>query len=93
MTTPATQETRSHFFRPCWRAIKNIPAATMICLVRIYQRHGRQLHNRECIYTPSCSEYAILCFRKYGAITGTHYAITRITRCNGAKYSGGEDRP
>jgi len=64
-----------------------------VAAIRFYQRHLRGLHNRSCIYTPSCSEYAILCIRKYGLLRGVEYAASRIRRCNGALYAGGEDWP
>ncbi len=64
-----------------------------IAVIRFYQAHLRQLHNRECIYVPSCSDYAIQAIEKYGALKGIYYAYLRIRRCNGAMYAGGEDYP
>jgi len=65
----------------------------LIDLVRAYQWWIRPLHNRECIYTPSCSEYAIAALRKYGTFRGVYFAALRVRRCNGALYQGGEDWP
>lgn len=39
---------------------------------------GRQT----CIYTPTCSLYAIEAIEKYGIIKGGFLAIWRILRCN-----------
>lgn len=64
-----------------------------IAVIRLYQRYLRRLHNRQCIYTPSCSNYAILCIRSYGAVHGIRYGWSRIRRCNGALFAGGEDWP
>jgi putative membrane protein insertion efficiency factor len=64
-----------------------------IAAVRFYQRYLRNMHNRACIYTPSCSEYTILCMRKFGLIRGVRYGYQRIQRCNGALYAGGDDWP
>lgn len=64
-----------------------------VAAVRFYQCHLRRLHNRVCIYTPTCSEYAILCIERYGLRRGMAYAAGRIRRCNGALYAGGEDWP
>lgn len=61
--------------------------------VKFYQRYLRNLHNRECIYTPSCSNYTIMAIQKYGAIKGSYYGFLRIERCNGALYQGGIDLP
>jgi putative membrane protein insertion efficiency factor len=64
-----------------------------VAAIRFYQRHLRGMHNRACIYTPSCSEYAILCIERYGLRRGIEYTVRRIRRCNGALYAGGEDWP
>lgn len=58
-----------------------------------YQKYLRHLHNRECIYTPSCSNYTIQAIWKYGPFRGWYFGIKRIKRCNGALYRGGEDAP
>jgi putative membrane protein insertion efficiency factor len=64
-----------------------------IMAVKFYQRYLRKLHNRQCIYTPSCSNYAILAIEKYGIVKGCSYGYMRIKRCNGALYQGGNDEP
>ena len=35
-----------------------------------------------CIYTPTCSQYAIEALKKYGALKGTWLACKRILRCH-----------
>ncbi len=35
-----------------------------------------------CIYTPTCSQYAIEALEKHGAIKGSLLTIWRILRCN-----------
>ncbi|MFZ1640292.1 MAG: membrane protein insertion efficiency factor YidD [Candidatus Contendobacter sp.] len=64
-----------------------------IWLIRFYQRYLRHLHNRECIYVPSCSNYTIAAIQKYGVNRGIYYGYKRIKRCNGALYQGGHDPP
>jgi putative membrane protein insertion efficiency factor len=64
-----------------------------IAAVKFYQRYLRRLHNRVCIYTPSCSHYTILAIEKYGAFRGCYYGFMRIKRCNGALYQGCHDEP
>ncbi|MDE2030519.1 MAG: membrane protein insertion efficiency factor YidD [Alphaproteobacteria bacterium] len=61
--------------------------------IRFYQRHLRGLHNKKCIYTPSCSHYGILAIEKYGLAKGAIHTFARIKRCNGALYKGGIDCP
>jgi len=64
-----------------------------LLMIRFYQRRLRQLHNRQCIYTPSCSNYTMMSIEKYGAIKGIYYGYLRIKRCNGALFAGGDDHP
>jgi putative membrane protein insertion efficiency factor len=63
-----------------------------IKLIKFYQSHLRRYHNRQCIYTPTCSNYTIEAIEKYGFILGLRYGYLRIKRCNGALFKGGEDR-
>jgi hypothetical protein len=55
----------------------------MIILIRIYQKYLSPLKIRtHCIYTPTCSQYAIEALEKYGVFVGTFLACKRILRCN-----------
>lgn len=55
----------------------------LIFLVKLYRRFISPLKVRSsCIYTPTCSLYAIQALEKYGAIKGTYLAIRRILRCH-----------
>jgi putative membrane protein insertion efficiency factor len=36
-----------------------------------------------CVFTPSCSEYALMAIKKQGVMVGMANAIDRMTRCNG----------
>ncbi len=40
-----------------------------------------------CNFTPSCSEYAVLCIQKQGLIKGLFNAFDRLTRCHGLSSS------
>lgn len=35
-----------------------------------------------CIFYPTCSQYAIEAYEKYGFFKGTRLAVWRILRCN-----------
>ena len=54
----------------------------LIWLVRLYQRYARAETRLRCCMTPSCSEYAILSFKKYGAIWGGIKTVKRLRRCH-----------
>lgn len=65
----------------------------IILLIRFYQRYISKHLNRECIYVPTCSNYAIISIQKYGLTKGVYYFYKRLKICNGALYKGGEDYP
>lgn len=55
----------------------------LVFLIRIYRKYISQLKRTpSCIYTPTCSAYAIEALEKYGAIKGTYLAIKRVLRCH-----------
>ncbi|EHI54820.1 hypothetical protein HMPREF9333_02021 [Johnsonella ignava ATCC 51276] len=68
------------------RVIKNINLYTkkiIIYLINFYRKYLSRLKWRtHCIYTPTCSEYAILAIEKYGILKGGILAFWRILRCN-----------
>lgn len=61
-----------------------------MAMIRFYQRFISPLTPPTCIYTPTCSEYAIQAIRKYGALKGTFLAAKRIGRCH-PFHEGGYD--
>ena len=55
----------------------------MIKMIRGYQKYLSPLKMQvHCIYTPTCSQYAIEALEKYGVVKGTWLAVKRILRCN-----------
>lgn len=63
----------------------------LILLVKFYRKFISPLKRRPtCIYTPTCSEYALQALQKYGAIKGTYLAIKRVLRCH-PFHEGGYD--
>ena len=57
-------------------------AGMLMRMVRFYQRYVSPLLGDHCIYSPTCSEYALEALRKYGAVRGSWLAFRRILRCN-----------
>lgn len=54
-----------------------------IGLIRFYQKFISPLKRRStCIYTPTCSEYAVQAIQKYGILKGGLLSVWRILRCN-----------
>ena len=61
----------------------------MIFLIRVYQHIPGPWH-KNCKYQPTCSEYAIGCFREFGFFKGLSLSIKRILKCN-PRSNGGYD--
>jgi len=70
------------------------PAAFLFfCAVSLYQMTIPDRFKRRCIYTPTCSRYAMEVVRLYGFVRGTQLTFARLGRCNGALFMPGEDLP
>lgn len=67
-----------------------IVARAMMACIRFYQRFISPLLPATCIYTPTCSEYAVQAIRKYGCLRGGYLAVKRILRCH-PFHEGGYD--
>ncbi len=65
-------------------------AYVAVGLVRTYQWTLRPLIGPNCRFLPTCSDYAIEAFRRFGALRGGYLAIRRILRCN-PWHEGGYD--
>ncbi len=48
--------------------------------IRLYQRYAGERTRRRCLFQPTCSEYAILAVRKYGAVVGLAMSAHRVLR-------------
>ena len=53
-----------------------------IAIIKLYQWIISPLLGPSCRFTPSCSEYALQAFQKYGLIKGLWLASRRIVRCH-----------
>lgn len=55
----------------------------LIALVRVYQRAISPYKGGSCCkYIPTCSNYAIEAFERFGAVKGFFLAAYRLLRCN-----------
>ena len=50
--------------------------------IRLYQWLLSPLWAGSCKYHPSCSQYAVDAYRRYGVLRGTVLAAWRLVRCN-----------
>ena len=70
--------------------ISQLLALPFILLIKIYRLVISPLLGKNCIYTPSCSEYGIIALRKHGIFKGSFLTAKRILRCN-SLFKGGYD--
>ena len=53
-----------------------------ILLIRLYQKHISPLFPQSCRFYPTCSQYAVAAFEKYGVWRGAAKSLARIGRCH-----------
>lgn len=57
----------------------------MIKIIRFYKKHISIFFEKNginCKYNPTCSEYSIQAFEKYGFFKGMFLTIKRLLKCN-----------
>lgn len=57
----------------------------------LYQKLISPLLPASCIYTPTCSQYAVQAISTLGVFRGGIASILRVFRCVGAIFEGGQD--
>ena len=70
--------------------ISQILTYPFILIIKFYQSYISPLIGPNCRYNPTCSEYSINSFKKYGLIKGLYLSIKRILKCN-PLFKGGFD--
>ena len=70
--------------------ISQLLAFPFILLIKFYRLFISPFLGRNCIYSPSCSEYGIIALKKHGVFKGTFLTAKRILRCN-SLFKGGYD--
>ena len=63
-------------------AIWRLPRMLLVGVVRLYRMGISPYFPSTCRYTPTCSEYAIIALKEYGALRGAILTTWRILRCN-----------
>jgi putative membrane protein insertion efficiency factor len=64
------------------KSLKQILSLPFIGLIKIYQLVISPLLGPSCRYTPTCSQYGLEAFKKYGPLKGLWLTVKRIARCN-----------
>lgn len=61
--------------------MKKILALPFILIIRFYQIVLSPLLPASCRFTPTCSQYGLEAFKKYGPFKGFWLTVKRIARC------------
>jgi putative membrane protein insertion efficiency factor len=64
-----------------------------IGFIRFYQYGLSPLFSKSCRFTPSCSEYGVEAFKKYGFLKAFKLTAKRISRCHPLGGSGYDPVP
>ncbi|MCK9443760.1 MAG: membrane protein insertion efficiency factor YidD [Tissierellaceae bacterium] len=56
----------------------------IILIIKFYQKVISRyiLTGRSCRFYPTCSDYSIQAYEKYGIVKGTYLSVNRVLRCN-----------
>lgn len=73
--------------------VKKVVNFPFVALIRFYQICLSPLKPPTCRFTPTCSQYALEAFRKYGPFKGFLLAFKRIIRCHPGGGSGYDPVP
>ena len=63
------------------RIVRRKSSGVLVGFISLYQKILSPFLPPSCIYTPSCSCYAIEAIGKYGPLKGGVMALRRISRC------------
>ena len=68
--------------------------AILIYMIQCYRKYLSPLKIKtHCIYTPTCSQYAIEALEKYGVCKGLWHTCKRIVKCNPSSKGGFDPVP
>jgi putative membrane protein insertion efficiency factor len=62
--------------------LKYVFSLAFILLIRLYQLIISPWIGPACRFTPTCSQYGIEAFKKYGPVKGFRLTVKRISKCH-----------
>ena len=65
-------------------------AIPVVVLIKLYQRFLSPMLGSSCRFYPTCSNYALESYKKYGLVSGSILTIKRLCKCH-PFHSGGLD--
>ena len=75
------------------RYLNNFLITLLIFIFKAYQFFLSPILKANCRYLPTCSEYSIIAFKKYGLVKGFYYSLKRILKCHPFGGSGYDPVP
>ncbi|CAA7033616.1 unnamed protein product [Microthlaspi erraticum] len=67
---------------------ESVGVKAALAVLRFYKREISPVLPRSCRYVPTCSEYSMEAYKKYGFLKGTVLTTWRLCRCNPLGGSG-----
>lgn len=61
-----------------------------IFIIKLYRKYISPLKKPTCRFYPTCSQYSLSAYEKYGFIKGTYLSLRRILKCH-PFHPGGHD--
>jgi putative membrane protein insertion efficiency factor len=61
--------------------------------IRVYQAILSPILPSQCKFTPTCSQYGLICVRKYGTLRGSLLITWRLIRCSPLTHGGHDPVP
>ncbi|CAL5210999.1 unnamed protein product [Lathyrus oleraceus] len=68
--------------------VDNLGVKAALSILRFYKREISPILPRSCRYVPTCSEYSMEAYKRYGVLKGTTLTVWRLCRCNPLGGSG-----
>ncbi|KAM3340170.1 protein isoform X1 [Capsicum galapagoense] len=68
--------------------VDNLGVKAALSMLKFYKREISPVLPKSCRYIPTCSEYSMIAYKKYGVVKGTVLTAWRLCRCNPLGGSG-----
>ncbi|XP_022766192.1 UPF0161 protein At3g09310 [Durio zibethinus] len=68
--------------------VENLGVKAALSMLKFYKREISPLLPKSCRFVPTCSEYSMEAYKKYGVVKGTVLTAWRLCRCNPLGGSG-----
>ncbi len=53
-----------------------------IFFIKLYRKYISPLKQPSCRFYPTCSQYSLLAYEKYGVFKGSYLVLNRILKCH-----------